>query len=44
MAVRGPLADVLRVACRRLSPDADGIEVLGDRAVLDAWLERVALQ
>ena len=44
VAVRGPLADVLRVACRRLSPDADGIEVLGDRAVLDAWLERVALQ
>ena len=25
-------------------PDAEGIEVLGDRAVLDAWLERVALQ
>jgi len=44
VAVRGPLADVLRVACRRLSPDADGIELLGDRAVLDAWLERVALQ
>ena len=44
VAVRGPLADVLRVACRRLPPDADGIEVLGDRAVLDAWLERVALQ
>jgi uncharacterized protein (TIGR03083 family) len=44
VAVRGPVADVLRVAYRRLSPDADGIEVLGDRAVLDAWLERVALQ
>ena len=44
VAVRGPLADVLRVACRRLPPDADGIEVLGDRAVLDAWLERVVLQ
>jgi len=44
VAVRGPLADVLRVACRRLSPDAEGIELLGDRAVLDAWLERVALQ
>jgi uncharacterized protein (TIGR03083 family) len=44
VAVRGPVADVLRVAYRRLSPDTDGIEVLGDRAVLDAWLERVALQ
>src|SRR5215203_5860554 len=44
VAVRGPLADLLRVACRRLPPDADGIEVLGDRAVLDAWLERVVLQ
>jgi uncharacterized protein (TIGR03083 family) len=44
VAVRGPLADVLRVACRRLPPDADGVEVLGDRAVLDAWLERVVLQ
>ena len=41
VAVRGPLADVLRVACRRLPPDAEGIELLGDRAVLDAWLERV---
>jgi uncharacterized protein (TIGR03083 family) len=44
VAVRGPVADVLRVAYRRLPPDADGIEVLGDRAVLDAWLERMALQ
>ncbi len=44
VAIRGPIADVLRVAYRRLSPDADGIEVLGDRAVLDAWLDRVALQ
>jgi uncharacterized protein (TIGR03083 family) len=44
VAVRGPLADVLRVACRRLPPDADGIELLGDRAVLDTWLERVILR
>jgi uncharacterized protein (TIGR03083 family) len=44
VAVRGPLADVLLVACRRLSPDADGIELLGDRAVLDTWLERVILR
>ena len=44
VAVRGPLADVLLVACRRLSPDADGIELAGDRAVLDTWLERVILR
>jgi uncharacterized protein (TIGR03083 family) len=44
VAVRGPLADVLRVAYRRLPPDTEGIEVLGDRSVLDAWLERVSLQ
>ncbi|HKQ02482.1 MAG TPA: maleylpyruvate isomerase N-terminal domain-containing protein [Actinomycetes bacterium] len=44
VAVRGPMADVLLVACRRRSPDADGIELLGDRAVLDTWLERVILR
>jgi len=44
VAVRAPLADVLRVVTRRLSPDAAGVEVLGDRAVLDAWLERLRLQ
>ena len=44
VAVRGPLADVLRVVTRRLSPDADGVEVLGERAVLDAWLEHLRLQ
>jgi uncharacterized protein (TIGR03083 family) len=44
VAVRAPLADLLRVATRRLPPGADGVEVLGDRAVLDAWLERMRLQ
>jgi len=43
-AVRAPLADLLRVVTRRLPPDADGVEVLGDRAVLDAWLERMRLK
>ncbi|MFL6270282.1 MAG: hypothetical protein ACJ75A_08980, partial [Actinomycetes bacterium] len=43
-AVRAPLADLLRVVTRRLSPDAEGVEVVGDRAVLDAWLERLRLQ
>jgi uncharacterized protein (TIGR03083 family) len=44
VAVRGPLADLLRVVTRRLPPDTPGVEVLGDRAVLDAWLERLVLQ
>jgi uncharacterized protein (TIGR03083 family) len=44
VAVRAPLADLLRVVTRRLSPDAAGVEVLGDRAVLDAWLEHMRLQ
>jgi uncharacterized protein (TIGR03083 family) len=44
VAVRAPLADLLRVVTRRLPPDAGGVEVLGDRAVLDALLERLRLQ
>jgi uncharacterized protein (TIGR03083 family) len=44
VAVRAPIADVLRVAYRRLPPDSDGVEVLGERAVLNAWLERMRLQ
>jgi hypothetical protein len=44
VAVRGPVADVLRVAYRRLPPGTDGIEVLGDREVLEGWLERMRLQ
>jgi hypothetical protein len=44
VAVRAPLADLLRVVTRRLPPDAGGVEVLGDREVLGAWLERLRLQ
>src|SRR5215218_3233586 len=44
VAVRAPLADLLRVVTRRLPPDAGGVEVLGDREVLDACLERLRLQ
>jgi len=44
VAVRAPLADLLRVVTRRLPPEADGVEVLGDREVLDALLERLRLQ
>jgi uncharacterized protein (TIGR03083 family) len=44
VAVRAPLADLLRVVTRRLPPDSQGVEVLGDRQLLDAWLERLRLQ
>jgi uncharacterized protein (TIGR03083 family) len=44
VAVRGPIADVLRVVYRRLPPDTEAIEVLGDRAVLESWLDRMQLQ
>jgi uncharacterized protein (TIGR03083 family) len=39
VALRGPLADLLRVFNRRLPADTDRIEVLGDAALLDRWLE-----
>lgn len=43
VALRGPLADVLRVFYRRLPADSDEVEVLGDASLLDFWLERVSL-
>ncbi|MGP4001230.1 maleylpyruvate isomerase family mycothiol-dependent enzyme [Streptomyces sp. 8N706] len=42
VAVRGPMADVLRVFYRRLPADSDRVEVLGEPEVLDFWLERVS--
>jgi uncharacterized protein (TIGR03083 family) len=44
VALRGPLADVLRVFHRRLPADSERVEVVGDAALLDFWLERVALR
>ncbi|GGU35031.1 maleylpyruvate isomerase family mycothiol-dependent enzyme [Streptomyces violascens] len=38
VALRGPLADILRVFYRRLPADAPSVEVLGEAAVLDQWL------
>jgi uncharacterized protein (TIGR03083 family) len=43
VALRGPLADVLLVFYRRLPADSDRVEVLGEAALLDFWLERVRL-
>jgi uncharacterized protein (TIGR03083 family) len=44
VALRGPMADVLRVFYRRLPADSERVEVVGDAALLDFWLERVSLQ
>jgi uncharacterized protein (TIGR03083 family) len=44
VALRGPIADVLLVFYRRLPADSERVEVLGDAALLDFWLDRVRLQ
>ncbi|HEY5164497.1 MAG TPA: hypothetical protein VIJ44_00965 [Acidimicrobiia bacterium] len=38
VAIRGPASDLLLVMMRRRSPD--DVEVLGDRAVLDGFLDQ----
>ncbi|MDX2934288.1 maleylpyruvate isomerase family mycothiol-dependent enzyme [Streptomyces ipomoeae] len=40
VALRGPLTEVLLAFYRRLPPDGGRLEVLGERDVLDSWLER----
>ncbi|WP_405895481.1 maleylpyruvate isomerase family mycothiol-dependent enzyme [Streptomyces sp. NBC_00104] len=40
VALRGPLTEVLLAFYRRLPPDGGELEVLGDRGLLDFWLER----
>jgi uncharacterized protein (TIGR03083 family) len=40
VALRGPLTSVLLAFYRRLPLHAPGLEVLGDRELLDFWLER----
>ncbi|MDK0519233.1 maleylpyruvate isomerase family mycothiol-dependent enzyme [Streptomyces sp. ML-6] len=42
VALRGTLTDVMLVFNRRLGPDSDRVEVLGDAELLDFWLERAA--
>ncbi|MCW5254407.1 maleylpyruvate isomerase N-terminal domain-containing protein [Streptomyces sp. SHP 1-2] len=42
VALRGPLDAVLFAFYRRLSPDAPELEVLGERELLDFWLERAS--
>ncbi|WP_326662713.1 maleylpyruvate isomerase family mycothiol-dependent enzyme [Streptomyces sp. NBC_00385] len=40
VALRGPLTDLMLVFNRRLAPDDDRVEVLGDADLLDFWLAR----
>ncbi|WP_031090091.1 maleylpyruvate isomerase family mycothiol-dependent enzyme [Streptomyces sp. NRRL WC-3549] len=40
VAVRGPLTSLMLTFNRRLKPEEGGLEVLGDRGLLDFWLER----
>ncbi|MQY39325.1 hypothetical protein SRB17_73470 [Streptomyces sp. RB17] len=40
VALRGPLTSVLLAFYRRLPLDAPGLEVLGERELLEFWLER----
>ncbi|NEC05316.1 maleylpyruvate isomerase family mycothiol-dependent enzyme [Streptomyces sp. SID7909] len=42
VALRGPLTDVMLVFNRRLAPDSDRVEVLGDAGLLDFWLARTS--
>ena len=41
VAVRGPLTDLLLLIYRRTSADSGAVEILGDRPLLDFWVERV---
>lgn len=42
VALRGPLTEVLLAFYRRRPLDGGGVEVLGDRELLDFWLERAS--
>jgi uncharacterized protein (TIGR03083 family) len=44
VALRGPLTDVMLVFYRRLPADNPRVDVVGEAALLDFWLDRVRLQ
>lgn len=44
VAVRGGASELFLVLLRRLHPEAAGIEVLGDRTLLDEWLDHLRFQ
>lgn len=39
VALRGPASDLFLLLLRRLTPETAAVEVLGDRALLDEWLD-----
>lgn len=44
VAVRAPLTDLMLLINRRLDVDSGRAEVLGDRELLDFWLERATFR
>ncbi|MET9733988.1 maleylpyruvate isomerase family mycothiol-dependent enzyme [Streptomyces sp. NPDC006458] len=44
VALRGPLTSVLLAFYRRVSLDSPGLEVLGERELLEFWLERATFE
>ncbi|WP_328722011.1 maleylpyruvate isomerase family mycothiol-dependent enzyme [Streptomyces sp. NBC_00247] len=42
VTVRGTLTDLMLLMNRRIAPGADGLEVLGEAALLDFWLARTS--
>lgn len=44
VALRGPLTEVLLAFYRRRSLDSGAVEVLGDRGLLEFWLERASFE
>ncbi len=44
VAVRGPLTDLLLIIYHRLPARTEGVQILGDAALLDFWLERTSFE
>jgi uncharacterized protein (TIGR03083 family) len=42
VAIRGPLTELLLVIYKRRAPGGNGLEVFGDTALLEFWLDRVS--
>ena len=44
VAVRGPLTDLLLIIYHRRPPGTEGVQIFGDAALLDFWLERTSFE
>lgn len=44
VALRGGASDLFLLLLRRLNPDVAGVEVLGDRTLLDEWLDHIRFE